>query len=97
VEEWPLGNDGPRVAAAGSSVGRARSTASFTRFVTSESPATTTRRKTGIHRLGTRLSSRAPTATTMTTTHCVEARLVTSSRIRWTVALPWSWAHRAAA
>ncbi len=38
VEECPLGNDGPRVAATGSIVGRARSKIALIVLVTSESP-----------------------------------------------------------
>ena len=60
VDECPLGKDGPSVAASGSIVGRARSTALFTRFVTSESPSVTTIRNGGMKRLGTRAHSIAP-------------------------------------
>ncbi len=82
VDEWPLGNDGPSVAATGSIAGRARSIAALTAFVASESPIVTTARKTGIIRLGTRTHSTAPTTTAITTTPPVVARVETSSSRR---------------
>ena len=44
VDEWPLGNDGPSVTAAGLSVGRARSTTPLMRLVMRLSPSVTTSR-----------------------------------------------------
>ena len=82
VDECPLGNDGPSVAATGSIVGRARATISLTVFVTSESPRVTTSRNAGIQRLRTRIHSATPATTPITRTPWVVARVVTSSSRR---------------
>ena len=82
MEECPLGNDGPRVAATGSNVGRARSRIALIVLVTSESPIVTTKRNTAIHRLGTRIHSITPATTPITITPWVEANSEMSSRIR---------------
>ena len=96
MEECPLGNDGPSVAATGSIVGRARSTMPLTVFVTMESPTVTTTRKGAIHRLGTRIHSIAPTTTPITITPWVDASQVMSSSTRRLTGPTWRWAEFAA-
>src|SRR5690242_15189710 len=63
VAEWPLGKDGPSVAATGLNVGRTRSSACLIVVTMAISPTTTVTRNTGIHLFGTRTYSTIATAT----------------------------------
>ena len=80
VEVWPLGNDGPSVAATGSSSGRARSTSCLTVSVRSLSPRMTATRNGTTQRLRVRAISTIATTTATTTTVTVSPRYVTSVR-----------------
>jgi hypothetical protein len=79
VEVWPLGNDGPSVAATASNSGRARSTSALIASVSNVFPTIIASRNGTTQRLCVRAISTAATATAAMTTTQVPPRFVISA------------------